>query len=488
MTSKRPRTLLPVTPRKRVSTTRRVWPLWHPSVHDEYGEHLYFLGLVVDEYPKALKLLRNPETLPHPMSIYEVFGDRDMIVRLRATKRQYDAVVQFLEAQVGHVASVFAVEDVCCISGYTLPDPLKDHRLPSILHSLSQFPSAELRRLAPEWNKVSPEQKAALSTANLIIGEASEGSRPSIIRAFIIVGSTLSRMNTIHDIVGTIQSKVPRIRKYLTGLYVGKATGFGAGDILLELGVPNRDFAYIIKIIRQIHGALELIFPRTKTYLAGDTMCEHIDRCGFEETPEQAIERWIERFPLLRSLELMDQLSVIHLCQRWSRWLSFNPIRSIAEAVIVGIIQQRRATDDTGTRHLKLTILQTGELIESLLQKLLYRRASTRWNDAERDEQVRKTLGLAKPVKGLTLGEVLDVCRRWRAQFSEDVIAATTVARLQEFVELRNAAVHPDRRKEGARRFEDYTETMMLAILDEAFAVVRDTAIESREKQAQTEA
>jgi len=435
-----------------------IWPIWHPDVHSEFGETLRFLGIEVKAYPKALEFIRSK--FSERVSIYEVFGDKDILVRVYAPQNEYRRIRDMLETNIGSLTGEFIVEKVLTIWGHQVPEFRgKD---------LAAFDASELQTAAQEWQNFSEPRKELLKEKHLVIGESYDPEGRETIRSFILIASKLNRMDSLDDIVQQIQVKVPQIRDYLSGLYLGKGTGFG-GDILIELGVPNDSFEDIIELIRSLHEALVLIHPSTKTYIAGDITRERIDQCWFIETMEQTVQRWMSRFPSMRSLPLYDKIYITDLCQRWNKWLVLSLTKAFSHTFIEATIEEKK---NGHKEKLKNAVRAMENPLEKFLKAILIAKAEEKWGKEGNEERIQKQLAMDRPLARWSLGQFLEAFRRWKDRIDEDALPAMSIKRLQEFLELRNSIAHAENRAETKRPFDDYSLEYIHAIVDGVFQVM----------------
>ena len=98
-----------------------------------------------------------------------------------------------------------------------------------------------------------------------------------------------------------------------------------------------------------------------------------------------------------------------------------------------------------------------------------------KWGDEQWEDSLKSDLALKKPMKGWSIGEVIEGYRRWGEHFPEEALSSATLNALLDFLDLRNATVHPARKK-GRRRFEDYAEANILAIVEDVFKILAQFA------------
>lgn len=450
----------------------KLWPIWHPVVHAEYGETLRFLGLELENYPEALAFLK---TLNLRVSVYEVYGDRDMIVRVYGPEAEIERVRREMQNHVGKMTSVFRTEDIFFIWGQEVPravNPLTPGA--EIKTALSQFEPKDLESAASGWENLEEEERQKLIDSKLVIGSANDPIGREAIRAFIFIGSKLTTEENLLGIVNNIR-QIDLVQEHLYGLYIGKQTGFG-GDILVELSLPNEKFEDVIQLIRQIHDKLQLITPRTKTYIAGDITREHIDPCWFIETLDQTVSRWANRFQGMHSLELYDRLNIVHLCQHWNQWLNLPLIHPLAQSLIEATIDSKKNQD---MQRLRNAVTAMGNVLETFLRRVFQRKAESKW-EAEWQEKVKTDLAMGKPVSKWTLGDAIESFRRSKDRLDEEMVSVPDLRRLQEFSELRNAAAHTER-EAGKVRFEEFSEGDIQKAAENAFLVMDKLREEMKE-------
>src|SRR5260370_34797521 len=98
------------------------------------------------------------------------------------------------------------------------------------------------------------------------------------------------------------------------------------------------------------------------------------------------------------------------------------------------------------------------------------KKAEATWG-ADWQEKVRTDLAMGKPVSKWTLGYAIESFRRSKDKLDEEMITQDDLRRLQEFLELRNAAAHVER-EPGKARFEEFSEGDIQKAAGNAFLVM----------------
>ena len=424
----------------------KTWPIWHPKMHALYGEDLLFIGVRVQDYDSAIQFVEN-SLIRENISVYEVFGGVDIVVRVYSHKEHRENIRELLRRNVGEIVlEFFVLSSGIYHSWRKKAVPCEDH----VVREWRQR-RADLLEAGFNWDDLEEEKREELEKTHLVLGASSDPTGEEEIRAFIVIDTDIStpeRINEVIDVMLTADS----LQSNLVGLYVG--TGMGIrGNILVELGVPNVQFESIVKIVRTLHRVLRLAHPRTQTFIAGNITWERIDHCEFKETPDIMLENYEARFPGLRSRSLQEKLAIMDLCKSWEKYVH-STTKSLADAFIEARISDNRD-------RLKNAIGALGGTLESALKKHFSPKAEKRWGSGW-SEKVKEELKEDKPFGMWTLGQTVDAFARWE-KLEEGVFPQARSDRLQRFVRLRNAATHPDQR--AARPFESYNFEEVCAIV-----------------------
>lgn len=430
-------------------------PVWHPSVHSSYDEKLRFLGVEVASYHNALSYLR--KEFHETASVYEVYGSKDMLVRIYANEAEYLRIKELIRDNVGKLSSIFTVDSILYYWGYEIAGDLPKR-------VLTHYDTASLRLAAEPWDEEISEVRAALMKDHVIVGSAEEGEEGESVRVFIFVGAAQMDLELEMAVLKELK-ELEEIAPYIHGLYVGTHTD--QGSILLELSIPKRSFEAIIRAVRGIHYLLRHNHPRTTTYIAADVTREKIDRCSFQESFSQLASRWEDRFPAIGPMKLGQKLFIVDLCQRWSTRLAETLTRNHAHSMIEALIEFQ----DGKSEKTKNAIAQLSEQVERLLGDIIMYTARDKWGRDDWKRALKEDLGFPKPFAEWSFGELFDACRRWADRLNEDLLESAVLAKLQDLVELRNAVVHPQTKK-GKKSFKDYSEDDIVAIVTDTFSVM----------------
>ena len=431
-------------------------PVWHPEVHSDFGETLRFLAIEAKEYHKALDYIH--KSFHDVASIYEVYGNKDFMVRVYANDRNYQRIHDTLQEKVGRVTSVFTVGAFVYLWGFRVPEDFNKS-------TLNGFDLPELKKAAEGWHDLDRQEKERCEKMGLVIGERSEDVVPDSVRVFIFVGSERINLENIREMMNEIE-ELPTIKDYLHGLYRGTNTE-PAGSVLLELDVPKREFNSIIRAIREIHRQFKFITPRTTTFIAADITRERVDRCAFEESIQKAADRWENRFPAMGSLPAMEKLWLAGNCQRWSKWFNLPQTSGFATEVVDAIIEMKR----TGKREkIKNAVINLSGPMEELLRRTLQKSGEEQWGKEGWQERMKEDLNFQKPFREWTLGQLVEAFRRLSDR-AEEISSTVELSDVQRFLDLRNAAGHVTVKK-GKKNLDEYSEDELLLDFSHSFELL----------------
>ena len=413
-------------------------PVWHPDVHAHFGESLKFFGITLPSYHDARMWLLN--SFQDSASIYEVYGNKDMLVRIYANSQTTTRVKETLSKHVGEIDSSFSVQRSFITHGFQIP-----HLKPGEIDRIS---IRDYRRASKDWNSLPDETRQRFLDSNLVIGVATPPT-PDSIRGFVFIGTGLpAQFDIVERLVEEIRN-TQGVHEYLHGLHTGD--GLLGGNIVVELEVPSSHYLEIIRVIRLLHERLKLARPATATYLAGDVTMETPDHCQFVETIQHVMSKWESRFPTMVELELNHRIEIANLCNRWEDLLlSGGCVADLAEAVVAGYVAHRHRE---GMEQLQDAVVKLGRQTEDFLQRLLGRAAKKRWGK-NWEQSMLDALGLEGRgmSQGWTLGQSIRAVEAYAKL--EELLDSAAVQGLQQFNPIRDAATHARPRK--GRVFRDH--------------------------------
>jgi len=414
----------------------KVWPIWHPRVHAEYGESLSFFGIKITDYAKAWRFLNRD--LGERTSAYAVFGDVDVLVRTYSNEAELALLENLISQNLGTISKQFLVrsEDIHYI--------WQQKVLPLELKTLAERDRDTLLQAALDWDSLPRADQEQLLRDNIVLGTLADPVGREMIKVFIFIGTQLASPEGILDVAKAIE-RIPMVEQLLVGLYTGISMGMPA-TTLLEISVPNADYEEILDVVNKLHETLSLARPVTTTYVAANMAWERIDRCEFLQTLDLTISRYEEKYPAMRSLTLHERLSLIDFAEQLAAVVKPD-IRALRDS----FINARIARDARQSREV---ILGIGNALEQALRDFVAHSAKEKWG-ADWKEILQEELKIAKPFDTLTLGGIVEANKRW-IDVEPNVFLRENLVVLQEFVGLRNAAIHPSR-KGDARGFESYS-------------------------------
>lgn len=429
-------------------------PIWHPHVHRAYDERLVFYGADLTNYLETRKTI-TPESTP--ADAYEVYGDRDLLLRCHGPQIEHDTVSDALRECGAFNCSTFTVTETLVISGQRVK-PLPPH-------ALSDFSLETLKAAQDDWSSLPESTQRELLEKGVVLGVEAERSPADEVRAFSFIGARASTDSDLMLQIADAVQSLPGMPECLRGLYVG--LGEFPGSLLVELAVPTAKYGQIIKLVRLLHRTLRLVQPRTQTYVVGDTTFSQADRCAFRETFPTVMGLWMGRFPGLGMLQWSDQLRALSFLQPLEEYLFSDPTRDLARE----FAESRVALEGGTSEDFRLAVVHLGTSLERLAVSYLGRAAKEFLGSDWRSE-AQSRLGVSKPPSGgWTLGDALHGIESLSRQGSTTPIGAL-MNDLWLFMELRNAATHPIRRKNG-RTFDSFEDDELLTAAIAAFRAIQ---------------
>ena len=425
-------------------------PVWHPMVHQAFHEELRVYGVRADDYRDALDYLT--DLRDSRLSVYEVFGDVDFLIRGYLNEEGRTHVESNLIPRLGRMDGAFV------LTGATGGSVLFTHGTPvrPINPDLvRQHPHLDFKQADEAWGTLPERRRNALLETGVVLKEEQDPSEGESIRVFCFISHSL-RINRVHEL-GTRLCGLPALQPYIWELVVGGVTAGFIGDVLLELAVPTECYEDIIEIIRSIHHELSLAQPRTQTYVAANITHEFIDRCAFFETFDDVAARLRVEFPLLREAPTSRQGALVSLFEQLDPFLADETTRPLARSLAEARILNEASELRNAVSHL-------GSELESEIKERLETASQNEWGE-DWPTIVTTELSMKKPYKeGWTLGEVLDASTRWNARMLPPFLSDGEIRKLMAFSALRNAAIHQQSRQK--RQFEDYdaAEIVTLAL------------------------
>ncbi len=431
-----------------VDDGRLVRPIWHPLVHQCFHEELRLYGVRAGDYREALNDFK--DFYDPRLSVYEIFGDVDFLIRGYLNEEGRTYVENVLIPRLGTMAGAFILTGA---TGGRVVFARGKQVSPINRDLIRKQPHHLLVQAGNSWGSLPAKQRKELLSTGIALSEEMDPLGSENIRIFCFISHSL-RIDRVHELAERLCC-LKEIQPYLWELVVGGVTAGFIGNVLLELAVPNKNYENVIDMVRAIHNELSLAEPRTQTYLAANITHEYVDRCSFVETFDDIALRLAAEFPVLRQTPTSRQGTLVTLIEQLDSYLARDSTRPLARSLI-----EARIEDDTS--KLRSAMAHLGGVVEAEVKQRLEAAAHNEWGEGW-DAKILSELSMEKPLaEGWTLGEVLDATMRWNKRMLPPFLSESDIRKLTAFSALRNAAVHQQSRQK--RQFEDYDVSEIVAL------------------------
>jgi len=431
------------------SPTRNYFPVWHPDVHRGIlDEELYFIFLNsygdFDEFAKAVTGVLE-SLLKGRYSLYHVFGNYDIIVRLWARRSAYNSLLAELREQCRAFAG--SVQQFNVDKTFYLWSEFPKSLPPEVLDSVSRD---QIRAVQAGDTGVI----ARFRSNGVIVGEisgrppyGSDGKFKSLMMVQFL-RETSSILHIVQDeLITELSSHFPTEQ---VSLYFG----FGLGTLLVkQIATDMRQF---LKLGDHIRKKLRLLRANSSTYLVAQLVLENDNgdaevQSNNEPLSEEA-RALIQKYPDAKSLRIDDLFVAMALNERAIASIRLCPgLKNGFSLLIRSFIGKDRGQL---LQAISSFVEELERVRKDAVPSLCKRAFSSGW-ETETNSFIKEKLKKGKPLAELSLGEILHFIRELNAlHLHLPELDKEWEESLSRFISIRNDAFHKPETIALARIYE----------------------------------